>query len=345
MLKPFIFYSFCFFSFHFLNAQSVLFKTNADTSQLFVSVSINNKTHLFLFDNAAEKSILFFEAASDIKNYQVKAKTFVFDAEQKKDTAYIVNCSVGLPELTIKNEKLTILATPFAPKQLKSNGVSGILGLDIINQYNWQIDFNTNTISILKKINDSMRAKYYVIPTIKDKFSVMSITVKNEVKTDTFAIDFGHNQTLSTGVNAFAKTKEYVKISQLFTINQNALTDTSYFCLTNNLVFGNILSVTNLPISYSPKTKSNLIGIGFLKKFGTVIMMNKNNQLLLEQKESTHFTLNAYVLFENRLMSMTQKTENDGKIGTFKNKLNFPLMDASIPKKISLAPTFYKIIK
>ncbi len=321
------------------------FKTNADTSQLFVSVTINDQPHLFLFDNAADKSVLFFETASDIKNYKVKAKTFVIDTEQKKDTAYIINCSIAIPELKLKNEKLTILATPFAPKQLKLNGVSGILGLDIINRYNWQIDFNTNALSIVKKINDNVRAKYYVIPVVRDASSVMCITIKNDVKTDTFAVDFGHNQTLSTGANAFIKTKEYVKISQRFTINQNAVVDTSYICLTNNLIFGNALLVTNVPISYNSKLKSNLIGIGFLKKFGTVIMMNTSNQLLLEQKETTYFTLNTYVLIENKLVSMTQKLESGTKPIIFKNKLNVPLLDASLPKKISLPPTSYKIMK
>ncbi len=321
------------------------FKTNADTSQLFVSVTINDKPHLFLFDNAADKSVLFFETASDIKNYKVKAKTFVIDTEQKKDTAYIINCSIAIPELKLKNEKLTILATPFAPKQLKLNGVSGILGLDIINKYNWQINFNTNALSIVKKINDNMRAKYYVIPVVRDASSVMCVTIKNDVKTDTFAVDFGHNQTLSTGVNAFIKTKEYVKISQRFTINQNELVDTSYICITNNLVFGNALLVSNVPISYSPKTKSNLIGIGFLKKFGTVMMMNSSNQLLLEQKQSTNFALNAYVVVENKLVSITQKIEEGSKAMVFKNKLNVPLLDSSIPKKINLPPTYYKPVK
>lgn len=161
--------------FQYAHGQELSFTSNYDydTSQIYISVTVNNEKHLFLFDNAVQSSIIFLNSPNDLKRYKIKSKTFIYDAKGNRDTAYIVNASILIPELKIKNKKINILALPYSSstKQLELNGVTGILGLDIINCHDWLIDFNRTVIKILRKNDSVKKENYYNLPTIKDRHS------------------------------------------------------------------------------------------------------------------------------------------------------------------------------
>ncbi len=148
----------------------------------------------------------------------------------------------------------------------------------------------------------------------------------------------GYNKTISTFLNSYAKTCEYIKISQALSVIQSYI-DTNYICVNNIISLSDSLCIQNIPIYYNKNTKSNLIGVGFFKEFGEVIFMNSSSQILLRQKEYSIFVLDTYVIQNNKIVSVTIKSNNEQNIPSL---LNHELSDSITFKKITLPHTLYK---
>lgn len=272
-------------------AQETTFRTNTDTTQLYIRVELNGQPKWFLFDNAAEKSVLFLNSNQNPGNYKILSKTLIFDAQKRKDTAYIISTDLMIPDLKLKQKKRIMLAVPKAPAQLQEEGVEGILGWDLIRDHNWTIDFKACKLRINQKQSPKEQENYYKLNAIRDRFDVLSVLIQHRAQTDTFTIDFGHNQVLSTGAASWAGNHHYLKIAQLQTINQKQSNDTGYISVQNTMMISNTLCVKNVPLSYNSNKKSNLLGTGFMKAFGTIVLLNSKNQILLRKIKQTTFIL------------------------------------------------------
>lgn len=110
-------------------AQETTFRTNTDTTQLYIRVELNGQPKWFLFDNAAEKSVLFLNSNQNLGNYKILSKTLISDAQKRKDTAYIISTDLMIPDLKLKQKKRIMLAVPKATAQLQEEGVEGIFGM------------------------------------------------------------------------------------------------------------------------------------------------------------------------------------------------------------------------
>lgn len=336
----FILFSFIL-SVRFLCAQEMTFLTNDDTTQIYISLTIQHQKHVFLFDNAAQKSVLFLSEKNAIKNYAVLSKTMLSDADNTKDTAYIIQSHLSIPELKIQNKKFILLAVPKIPYQLKQNGISGILGLDAIYSYDWFIDFKQCKIRADKKIKNVTTEDYFKLNTCRDNEGVMALPIETNTLKDTFTVDFGHNQCFSSSLKNIHSKWDYLKLSQVYSVNAHGKLDSSYIGSAPFVKLSNSLCLQNAPITYMKSSGSNLIGVSFFKVFGKVVLWHSKNQLLLAKKTQHTFSLNDKVISDTKIVALTVPLSEVTPSSHFSTWLGRSNTELAPIKKINLPITSF----
>ncbi len=282
-----------------------------DFNLIFIEVNINNKPLTFLFDNGCETSFLF-DKKENFYKYKIIAKTLVYDADKEKDTVFITKCKIEIPALNIRKKLRMVITSP--PLYLQEQGVSGVLGNDVISFYNWEIDFKKYKIKTYDKLDTTNVIKLADFKNKRDELS--TILTINDIK-DTFDIDLGFNQTLI--YKQFLKKEEnsYIKKGMAESIVKNRIID-STFIITSDICFFNQHCFTNIPISWNKKNKRNLIGVGFLKEFDIFYIDNLTSTLWVQAKDSLQFYLPSVKVVNSKVMSITthgEKNDNSIKIG------------------------------
>ncbi len=325
----------------FLKAQETTFLTNDDTTQIYISLTIQHQKHIFLFDNAAQKTVLFLPEKSAIKNHAVLSKTMLSDADNAKDTAYIIQSHLSIPELKIQNKKFILLAVPKIPNQLKQNGVSGILGLDVIDSYDWLIDFKACKIYADKKIKNLTTDDYFKLNTCRDKEGIIALPIETNTLKDTFTIDFGHNQCFSSHLKNIHSKWDYLKLSQVYSVNAQGKLDSSYIGSAPIVKLSNALCLQNVPVTYMKASGSNLVGVSFFKVFGKVVLWHSKNQLLLAKKTQHTFTLNDKVIADAKIVAITVPLSEATPSSNFNTWLGRSNTGLAPIKKINLPITLF----
>lgn len=327
-ILPFLFWG--------LSSAQLPFENDSVFNNIRLELTVDGKLTNALFDNGTELSVMFLRDKNELNKYKVERETFITDSKGNRSPAYLLkNVKIEIDLLGLK-EKQKVLAFIGVPKILDDLNVSFILGNAFIDKYDWKIDFNIQTLSIEKKIAKQNFVNFFHLELIEHYGSGDFIEVSSESLTDTFKIDLGNSNTLITSNEKFFKNPEYVKIGYNESIN-NTSTDTLYLYTTNKLLFSDSLCVSDLPVFVQTKSHSNLIGLGFLKPFGEVILVNSQNLLLLKQIDKHVFVYPAQVVYDNKVVSFIKPIEKS-------NSSNDHLTEDEIPKikKIQLPPTLYK---
>lgn len=279
------------------------FTLNKEFKQILMPANINKEERLLLFDNASQVSILFI-SKDELRNYKVIGKTFIIDSDGKKDTAYIVNGRIKIQKLKIKEKTkfLAIVGSP--PEILSERGVNGILGNDLISKFNWIIDLRNQYIntSYSNSLSTS-ESSFWKISDFKDGNGIFAAILCSKTFKDTFSIDFGYNQIITTKDSAFFHDILYRKLSFSETVH-GLRKDTSIIYLSDKLGFINSACLHNIPIAWDNINKSNLIGMGLLTKFNRIYIDNKNTEIWVQGKDSIDFLLPFMQTFNQKLMSI-----------------------------------------
>jgi hypothetical protein len=156
-----------------------------------IPIQINGKVHTFLFDTGAEGSVIREDIAKELDKAKCTTDT-LHDTFNNKipQLKYIVD-SVKIGNSNFYNFPITTF-----PKSSMFTclGAEGVIGIDIISQFDWLIDFQNHSISkidtgyLMSGMNDYITLDFYKIelrPRIKLKFD------SGANKNDLDSIDYG----------------------------------------------------------------------------------------------------------------------------------------------------------
>jgi hypothetical protein len=176
------------------------------TGLIKIPVSINGKIHYFMFDTGAMMSVIREDNTEGLdKTNSSRKKMHDSNMNVITQTTYVVK-SLKIGKSDISN--LTIITFPDSPL-FKCLGVDGIIGIDIIKQFDWLIDFKEQTIV---KIDPSEPLKGY------DDFVAMDfyhhkLRPKIRLRTGDNVVDFLFDSGANTNqidIKSYGKIKDEI---------------------------------------------------------------------------------------------------------------------------------------
>ena len=292
--------------------------TDNDTNMLFVDVIINNKRRKMLVDNGAPTT-LFIDAA-ELDDYRILNTTKFFDGEGDTSTAYITKIKkINMGNLFSKKEHCLLSFNK--PQYFSEMGVSGIIGHNILNQFDYMIDFINFKMVLTEKSDEPSGRGEHAIALEKNEEGLTFMRLRIDTTQHLFLIDYG-----SSGLIDFSQASsppdlpksDYTKVHLMETINQR-FSDTSAFFLADSIFFANDLVFTSVPVTIR-NTGYNLIGMKFFKQFRSVTINSSNNTMILTpipiEFDVVYKQINCYDIPGQSdscmIGSLLLKTENTG---------------------------------
>jgi hypothetical protein len=165
-------------------------KFNNLVNLITIPVKINGVERHFVFDTGAEKSVIS-EAICD--NLELIGKQKVSDSNNSTSTLSIAL----VKKLTIGNvDVLDKKCITFKNSSFTCMGFDGIIGIDIIQKYDWVIDFKNNLLIRYELNNNLFDAKNLIFADYYNKRQRprIKLTFKNKETID-FLFDSGSNKT------------------------------------------------------------------------------------------------------------------------------------------------------
>ena len=258
--------------------------TNHDTTGLFVNSTIFNKQMKLLIDNGAPCSL--FIDSSELNNFHIYDTITLINGVGKRSVGYITKIKhLKIANFLMKNEYF-ILST-IKPKQLKKNNVSGILGYNILNKYDYTIDFYKFNLLLTKlkrnkHINFKINPSSVSIPIEFNKIGMSFINVKIDNILYSIQIDYGSNGFISFNNKSLlsdSNNLKFLKVNLIETLNERYI-DTSRIYVKDTIIFSNKILFTSIPFTIE-KGDTNIIGMKFFKQFKRVSILNSNNTMVL----------------------------------------------------------------
>jgi len=182
-----------------------------------IPVSINDKVYYFMFDTGAMMSVIREDNTVGLdKTNSSRKKMHDSNKNVTTQTTYEVK-SLKIGKSDIRN--LTIITFPDSPL-FKCLGVDGIIGIDIIKQFDWLIDFKEQTIV---KIDPSETLKGYDDFVAMD-FHHSKLRPKIRLRTGNNVVDFLFDSGANTN---YVDRKSYDKIKNEIIQTFDEVTSTS----------------------------------------------------------------------------------------------------------------------
>lgn len=295
------------------------FSTNDDTTLIIIPVNIDGETFSFLFDTGSQVNLLFDDGSFDLTKAR---KTKIFNSNNESTNALLIKKKIELQSLKIKKKSLCVVLNE-KPDFMKELNIHGILGANIINKFDWKIDFKKLEISRIKNIKKSSinisDSSFYKINTFFDENYTLStsINLKND-KNDsvTFIFDTGYTGIINIYLNSneiLNKTFLYKNIGIENTLVSSKI-DTSFISL-DTIIVGDFC-IERIPIMYSKSNQSetNSIGMKFLNTFNDVYILNSKNLVMVSKIELKKYNIQSYKEFKGIIMSQTTLIEDSSTI-------------------------------
>ncbi len=262
-----------------LRSYSVQLSTDTDTNMLFVDATINNKQRKMLVDNGAPTTLFIDKAGLD--DYRILNTTKIFDGEGDTSTAYIAKIKkISIGNLFLK--KQYCLLSINKPQYFSEMGVSGIIGHNILNQFDYTLDFVNFNLVLKEKSDEPSNKGEHTIALEKNQEGLIFMHLRIDTTQHLFQVDYGSSGLIDFSIKSplpdFPKS-EYTKVHLIETINQR-FSDTSTFFLADSIFFASDLVFTSVPVTIR-YTDCNLIGMKFFKQFESVTISNSHNTMIL----------------------------------------------------------------
>ncbi len=160
---------------------------------------------------------------------------------------------------------------------IRDKEISGIVGMNVINKYNWIIDFDKNTLQNLPKTTTynhtpqfTLRYSNTMIP--KTTVSIADVKLKNILIDSGFNIDF---TLLSSDIE---QINQYIAPDTIFNTSSSGLFSDSI--VESEYQYSNIM-IDNIKFDklYITEGNKRLIGTGFFRKFDRVFWDSKNREV------------------------------------------------------------------
>ncbi|MCU0327444.1 MAG: hypothetical protein MUE53_00475 [Chitinophagales bacterium] len=258
-----------------------------------------------LFDNGFQ-----FTTLINKNEYSLdKRKLEIGDADSAKK---FISKSLKKLKIKLKEDetefKFYLFFLDTLPKELQKIGVDGVLGRDLISYYDWKIDYEKQTASIIKDKNLLLTENMIKIPFYSSKnIDYLKFKIDDEIQT--IQIDFGCDCFLYLN-DKFVKNCETDSLyltRKITSVVKNKID-------TFNLKFRSLVSdsyrLENIPIKSNKNVVKSLIGTRFFSVFNEVIMSYKDSAIYFKPFRDAVVCLPKVEVYDNKVKTLVFSKNN-----------------------------------
>ena len=241
---------------------------------MILKIQINDQERRFLFDTGAFMNVIDSAAMMGLGLEKIgyTNATDAFGNERGNDVFHSNNVKMS----GISLSEATFYAAPLPPV-IKCQGVEGIIGITIINKFNWIIDYDNKTVRMTdKKIEKEAGGKevYYYAESNVHKATL-------ELGQDVFedcTLDFGSNGEIefpATRINDLLEKKRNdgsgtLSIGTTTGLHGKSQLDTVFNCYIPNFTLREI-RLDSTEVTIDPQSPYILIGVGVFSRYKIAI--------------------------------------------------------------------------
>ncbi len=257
---------------------------------IIVPITIQGKEYRFLFDTGAPFSIS--EQLQESTNFKTVSKGNIVDSDyNKKKVIWVQVDSIHIGNVLFQNQ--TAFVGDFdANPIMKCLGIDGIIGSNLIRQYNWTIDQENNSLLSSSKIETDTFNKHIVLPFKTDyqynifvDINIGTTSVKNVL------VDYGFNGSIALSNDIFTLLEDKNILSEPFIekgINQSGIIGKPVE-LKREISYSDSVSINNTRLENVMIRTGKTVSLGndFLSRFKVTIDWNNKNLYLLKSDKAT----------------------------------------------------------
>jgi hypothetical protein len=252
---------------------------------IIVPITIKGKEYRFLFDTGAPFSIS--KELQENTNFKTVSKGNIVDSDyNRKKVKWVRVNSINIGNVSFKNQ--TAFVGDFnANPIMNCLEIDGIIGSNLIRQYNWTIDQEKYTLSLSSKTGIDTREDSLVLPFKTDNqyniyvdINIGKLSIKNVL------VDYGSNGSIALSNEIFALLQEKNIVNKTFIekgINQSGIIGKPVE-LNRKISYSDSVRINNLSIENVMLRTGKTVSLGndFLSRFKVTIDWNSKNLYLLK---------------------------------------------------------------
>jgi aspartyl protease len=252
---------------------------------IIVPITIKGKEYRFLFDTGAPFSIS--EKLQENTNFKTVSKGNIVDSDyNRKKVKWVQVNSINVGNVSFKNQ--TAFVGDFdANPIMNCLEIDGIIGSNLIRQYNWTIDQEKYALSLSSKTGIDTREESLVLPFKTD--NQYNIFVDINIGKSSFKnvlVDYGSNGSIALSNEIFALLQEKNIVNKTFIekgINQSGIIGKPVE-LNRKIAYSDSVRINNLSIENVMLRTGKTVSLGndFLSRFKVTIDWNSKNLYLLK---------------------------------------------------------------
>lgn len=256
-------------------------KTEVKLGLHIVPVELDGKKYRFLFDTGAPTSI-----SKDLQRelkYKVIDRGSIVDSDQNKIRVdYVRVDSIVIEGIKFRNVK-AFVADFTANPTLACLELDGILGSNLMQACNWQIDYSKEQIHFSNEpFLTNQPGVYSAKFTADEQYDIMLNLKMGKASVSNMKLDYGNNSSITIPIKVMKFLLEEKILTESFReagynhggIGSKPIAMTRYYAYLDSLQVGDLLS-TDLKLKTG---KSGLIGRDFLSRY--IVAINWSEKML-----------------------------------------------------------------
>lgn len=243
---------------------TVTFSQNNNDKRYYLPVKVNGTEFLFLIDTGAQYTIIDYNLAKKIGIEPIDSSfhTITTNTYRKQDTIYWGMVDLQIGDIELKN-KITLdgYKSFLLNDSLSYDKCDGILGVDVLEKYNWLFDFETKKLCISNRaIKDSLMTEtlQMSLDIVGEKGTITTVELLlNDSLKEEFLFDTGYPDIVNIGdyhlhgIFEFSDSLSYI-------LNKHFPNNLTISLVDNvSLMLMKDLQVNNMPFSYISATHKN----------------------------------------------------------------------------------------
>lgn len=276
--------------------------TYTKSGHIMVNVKVDDgpENYLFILDSGV-KNILFRNFAKK-HNFGSNGFGMAIGAHKNLFFSKILSIkSIQIGDAVFKGVNAEEMDFPFDCME----NVCGIIGTGIMRHLNWEINFQKQIIIISKELDGNKGDSSAIeIPLHENKYShhlIAQIKFRNKKKAKSVLVDLGNNSTLSLDEDLLLQDSLNLRHKQIVGVGSKGLGnernnksfDSKYYLLDSLIFSQSGYTVNHIPVETS-RQSLNLLGLGFFKKYKTIISWKDKKLILIPVDSVQHFIWNTY---------------------------------------------------
>ncbi|MCK0135584.1 aspartyl protease family protein [Arenibacter sp. S6351L] len=263
---------------------------------IIVPITIKGKEYRFLFDTGAPFSIS--DKLHKNNNFKTVCKGNIVDSDyNRKKVKWVQVDSINVGNVWFKNQ--TAFVGDFdANPIMNCLRIDGIIGSNLIRQYNWTIDQENYSLSLSSKIGTDTREDSFVLPFKTDNQYNIFVDIKiGNSSVKNVLLDYGSNGSITLSNEIFTVLQEKNIVNKTFIekgINQSGIIGKPVE-LNRKISYSDSVRINNSNIENVMLRTGKTVSLGndFLSRLKVTIDWNSKNLYLLKSDKAIDKTNTA----------------------------------------------------